>query len=221
MKYDGVLFDLDGTLWDASYVTARTWVEVLARHPEVHSAMPMTRDTVIKYMGLTNEELAEIFFPSLEYDAAFSLMQESCDLENLWLPTEGGILFDGVEDALHALHDRGHRLFIVSNCQDGYIEAFLTAHKTRSLFSDWESSGRSSKNKADNIKDIVRRNNIMNPVYVGDTISDYNGARGAEIPFIYAEYGFGELVGRGKCTDYDGAIEKITDLTEILEYAEA
>ncbi len=221
MKCGGVIFDLDGTLWDASYVTARTWVEVLAGHPEVHSAEKLTRDTVIKYMGLTNEELAEIFFPSLDYEKAFSLMQESCNLENLWLPTEGGILFDGVEETLHGLHERGYKLYIVSNCQDGYIEAFLTAHKMYGLITDWESSGRSGKNKAENIKDIVRRNGIVNPVYVGDTISDYNGARGAGVPFIYAKYGFGELVGRGKCTDFDESVDKISDLPEILEYAEA
>ncbi len=221
MKCDGVLFDLDGTLWDASYVTERTWVEILKNHPDVHSVLPMNRENIMKYMGLTNEELAKVYFPHMEFEKAFALMRETCELENKWLPTEGGILFDGVEETLRTLHDRGHKLFVVSNCQEGYIEAFLTAHKMYGLISDWECSVHTGKNKAENTKDVVRRNNLKNPVFVGDTTSDWGGARGAGIPFIYAKYGFGEQYGRGKCTDFDVSIDKFTELSEILEYAEA
>ena len=61
----GVIFDLDGTMWDASGVTAQTWVKVLGDHPEVKPAMPLDAENVKRYMGLTNEELAGIFFPAL------------------------------------------------------------------------------------------------------------------------------------------------------------
>ncbi len=217
MKCDGVIFDLDGTLWDATAVTAETWIEVLKRHPNVTPAQPLNTETVKKYMGLTNEELAGVFFPDMTFADAFALMNESCMLENKWLPSRGGRLYTHVRETLECLYETGERLFIVSNCQDGYIEAFLTAHKMFDLFTDWESSGRSGKNKAENIKDIVKRNSIQSPVYVGDTISDSVGARGAGIPFIYAEYGFGEENGRGKTDDFDESINDISQLTMILK----
>ena len=110
----------------------------------------------------------------------------------------------------------GERLFIVSNCQDGYIEAFLTAHKMYDVIKDWESSGRSGKSKGENIKDIISRNSLTSAVYVGDTVSDSVGARFAGIPFIYAKYGFGEENGRGKTDDYDESISDISELCEII-----
>ncbi|MBQ8333192.1 MAG: HAD family hydrolase [Clostridia bacterium] len=209
---DSVLFDLDGTLWDATGVTADAWVRVLAAHPGLSPAVPMTVENVRKYMGLTNEELAEIFFPDLAFDDAFALMMESCDWENRLLPECGGILYDGVEETLRALHGRGVRLFIVSNCQDGYIEAFIRAHRMDGVIMDWECTGRTGKCKADNIRDVIRRNSLHDPVYVGDTVSDKTGADGAGIPLIYAKYGFGESEGRGRVTEYDDSVDSIREL---------
>ena len=40
---------------------------------------------------------------------------------------------------------------------------------------------------------IVDRNQFKNPVYVGDTMGDFEAAKKNEIPFIYAEYGFGKV----------------------------
>ncbi|MBQ8185970.1 MAG: HAD family hydrolase [Clostridia bacterium] len=209
---DSVLFDLDGTLWDATGVTADAWVRVLAAHPGLSPAVPMTVENVRKYMGLTNEELAEIFFPDLAFDDAFALMMESCDWENRLLPECGGILYDGVEETLRALHEKGVRLFIVSNCQDGYIEAFIRAHRMDGVIMDWECTGRTGKCKADNIRDVIRRNSLHDPVYVGDTVSDKTGADGAGIPLIYAKYGFGESEGRGRVTEYDDSVDSIREL---------
>lgn len=216
MNCDGVIFDLDGTLWDATEVTAETWVEVLARHPEVKPSIPLDAAGVKKYMGLTNEELACVFFHELDFDFAFSLMQESCSLENKWLPKMGGKLYPGVRETFEKLSKMGKRLFIVSNCQDGYIEAFIEAHKMHDFIEDFECSGRSGKNKAENIADIVKRCTLSSPVYVGDTTSDLGGARGAGVPFIYAKYGFGEENGRGKCTEFDESIGKISELCTLL-----
>ena len=218
-RFDSVIFDLDGTLWDATGVTADTWVEVLARHPDVTPAMPLDRDAVCRYMGLTNEELAGIFFPSLPYETAFSLMEESCALENEWLPVRGGILWPGVAETLERLKNEGYRLFVVSNAQDGYVESFLTAHRFWDLFEDRESSGRTGRGKADNIRDVIRRRGLNAPVYVGDTISDAEGAHGAGIPFVYCRYGFGETFGRGRTDDYEYAVDRFDELPELLDNA--
>lgn len=213
--YDSVIFDLDGTLWDASSVTEATWAEVFRRHPGLRSAEELNSYNIKKYMGLTNEELAGIFFPDLPFDEAFALMNESCALENEWLPGRGGVLYPAVRETFDRLAEDGIRLFIVSNCQDGYIEAFLDAHKMRDRIEDWECSGRSGMSKADNIREIIRRNDLKNAVYVGDTVSDQSGARGAGIPFVYCLYGFGEAFGRGRTDDYDASIHSLTELTEL------
>ena len=37
MKYDGILFDLDGTLWDATEAIAVSWAQALRDAPDVEA----------------------------------------------------------------------------------------------------------------------------------------------------------------------------------------
>jgi len=82
------------------------------------------------------------------------------------------------------------------------------------IIEDWECTGRTGKCKADNIREVIRRNHLLHPVYVGDTVSDKTGAAGAGIPFIYAKYGFGESGGRGRVTEYDDSVDCIRELLD-------
>ena len=61
-----------------------------------------------------------------------------------------------------------------------------------------------------NNKIIIERNNLKNPIYVGDTQGDKQSAIDAGIPFVYAEYGFGSVNG------YDYKIEKFEDLVKLF-----
>jgi phosphoglycolate phosphatase len=47
--------------------------------------------------------------------------------------------------------------------------------------------------KSENIKDIVNDYHLSAPVYIGDTIGDYDAATKACVPFIFADYGFGKV----------------------------
>ena len=86
-----------------------------------------------------------------------------------------------------------NNLYIVSNCQKGYIEAFLSYYKLNEYFIDFESAGNTGNNKADNIKLVMERNGLNDAIYVGDTIGDYNASVENKILFVYAKYGFGKI----------------------------
>ena len=103
-----------------------------------------------------------------------------------------------------------YNLYIVSNCQDGYVEAFLHAHQLKSYFKDYEMSGRTGLDKGHNIKLIMKRNVIEQAFYVGDTEGDEEASRFAGIPFIYASYGF------GKAKNPDMIIHSIKELPKVL-----
>ena len=220
-RFDGVIFDLDGTLWDATEVTAAAWTEVLRRHPDVTPAVYPDLAAVRLYMGRTCEEMAGILFPSLPFADAFALVEESCAYENEWLPKHGGKLWPDVPETLAAMKEAGYRLSVVSNCQEGYIESFLDAHRFRDLFEDFESSGRTGHGKAYNIREVIRRGRLSSPVYVGDTCFDADGAHEAGIPFVYCRYGFGETFGRQKAERYEYAVDRFGELLPLLENAAA
>ncbi|MBR4959536.1 MAG: HAD family hydrolase [Clostridia bacterium] len=190
MTWDAILFDLDGTLWDATHITAKIWPGVLANHPEIKRTIDL--ETVQSYMGRTNEELAEILFPDLPYEKGYALMMEAGEMENLLLSREGGQLFDTLPETLETLAAK-YPLGIISNCQSGYIEAFLSHHGFGHLFRDFICTGDTHKEKWENIRILADRQGYKNPVYIGDTLWDACAAEKAGVDFLWAAYGFGEV----------------------------
>lgn len=207
-KYDGIIFDLDGTLWNATEQIMNAWNEILCKHPEI-SRGKLEFTELRQCMGLVMYDIAAKLFPDESEEKRNSLMDEMCSYENEYLSIHGGTLYPGLEDTLKELK-KNYRLFIVSNCQSGYIEAFLHAHNLSSYFEDTEYWGRTRATKGESNRILIARNNLNNPVYVGDTIGDAKSAADAGIPFIYASYGFGTV------DKYDYSINRISELTDIV-----
>lgn len=212
-KIDGIIFDLDGTLWSSAKAISEAWGLMLQKHTEV-SKKQVTEEELYGCMGLPMYDIAAKLFPDLSEQARNALMDELCIFENDYLAERGGILFEGLEETLAALK-KEYQLYIVSNCQDGYIEAFLKAHHMEQYFEDTECWGRTRTSKGESNKLLIRRNHLKNPVYVGDTAGDYQSAADAEIPFVFAAYGF------GKVENCKYTIADITELPEVLKEIEA
>jgi phosphoglycolate phosphatase len=209
-NYDSIIFDLDGTLWNATENIMNAWNEILEKHPEVNREK-LKMSEMRACMGLVMYDIAEKLMPDLEKKSRNLLMDEMCAHENEYLAQHGGILFPDLEKTLGKLQKK-YKLYIVSNCQDGYIEAFLSAHRLSKYFSDTECWGRTRKTKGESNKILIARNELKNPVYVGDTVKDAQSAKDADIDFIYAAYGFGE-VDDSSCV---AKIDNFSDLTRIL-----
>lgn len=209
-SYDGIIFDLDGTMWDTRKPICEAWNIILSRHEEIHRT-PIVETDLNDCMGLPMYDIAAKLFPQEQEQVRNALMDELCEFENGYLEKMGGVLFPELEATLKELKTK-YPLYIVSNCQDGYIEAFIKAHKLEKYFSDTECWGRTRAPKAVSNRTLIERNNLSNPVYVGDTAGDANAAREAEIDFIYAEYGFGEV----EPSLYVGVIDSFKELKDIL-----
>ncbi len=208
-RFDGIIFDLDGTLWNSAKPICKAWNEVMEKHGVKRP--PITENELMSYMGLTMYDIAARALPELPEEKQVSLMEEMCAYENEYLIIHGGTLFEGLEETLEVLR-QNYRLFIVSNCQDGYIEAFIKAHHMEKYFFDTECWGRTRLPKSESNKILMARNNLTNPVYVGDTKGDADSAKKAGIPFILAAYGFGSVSEN----DYAAKIEDIRELPVVL-----
>ncbi len=206
--FDGLIFDLDGTLWDATEVICKTWNIILKEYPNVRKE-PITVNELESCMGLLLDDIGKRLFKNTDDDLRKALMNKCCDLECQWLAKEGGRLFPDVENTLNILCKK-YKLFIVSNCQQGYIQSFYEGNKLGKYFTDMINAGDTGLDKGENNKIIIERNNLKNAVYIGDTQGDRQSAIDAGIPFVYAEYGFGTVDG------YDYKIEKFSDLLNIF-----
>lgn len=186
----GILFDLDGTLWDATAAILPAWNDVLKRYDHIRA--PLTLRDMQGYMGKTSVQIAALMLPQLPAAQGLAIVDECCREELPGLRQRGGRLYPHLTETLTQLSHDGFDLSIVSNCQDGYIETFLHHHKLTSFFSDFEFEGRTGQSKGNNIRLVMERQELDKAVYIGDTQGDLDAADQAGIPFIHAAYGFGQ-----------------------------
>jgi len=207
---DSIIFDMDGTIWDSTEEVAIAFRKVIAeKYPFVTDEV--TGEKLKGLFGLPLDEIAVKLFLSVKKEEAIKIMDDCCQYECVYLSENGAKLYDGVEETLKVLSKK-YKLFIVSNCQEGYIQCFFQANPyLEQYFIDFEYPGRTGKFKADNIRMVVERNNLKYPVYVGDTIGDAYAAKEAEVPFVFARYGFGDV------KEYDQVIDSFCELIDKIK----
>ncbi|ALS76451.1 HAD family hydrolase [Planococcus rifietoensis] len=203
---DSIIFDLDGTLWNPLEVSVAVWNKVLADNGVDEQ---LTKDDLRGIMGLQADQVGEKLFPHLSKEKCEKLTEESSELECVHLRQQGGELYAGVEDVSERLSQK-YKLYIVSNCQEGYIESFYEYHALDKHFTDFENPGRTGLSKGKNIQLIMERNDVAKAVYVGDTKGDHEAAKMAGLPFVYAAYGFGDV------DEYDYVIEEFGELLKLF-----
>lgn len=186
----GIIFDMDGTLWDSSEGVAKAWTEIVQK--EYPERGEITTEEIQGVMGQTMVRIAEILFDKLPEKERLELLDHCCIYENEYLLKNGGILYPDLEEVWTKLREKYH-LYIVSNCQKGYIEAFLAHYGFEKYFDDIECYGNNDLPKGQNIKLLATRNHLDDAVYVGDIQGDYDSTMEAGYHFIHAAYGFGTI----------------------------
>lgn len=185
----GIIFDLDGTLWDASEEVTRSWNMALKTIDEFK--LRIDKRDMMNFMGHLLFDIGKMMLPKHLDDARVQQIVDLCiEYEHAYLREHGAPLFENLLPTLKELK-KNYSLFIVSNCQAGYIEVFLDYFGIWDIFDDYECPGRTGLAKAENIKLICKRNNLDKAVYVGDTDGDYCATKAAGLEFIHAAYGYG------------------------------
>lgn len=188
MLPESIIFDVDGTLWDSVSLVAKGWNVGLAR---LGLPQDCTEERIRPLFGKTMDEIAAILIPlptPEERRARMEFIME-CENEVLW-DDPCRVFYPGVAKTIEAL-SHGHRLFIVSNCQKGYIEVCKEKGGFAPHIRDHLCFGDTGTCKGETILTLMKRNGIREAVYVGDTQGDMEAARYAGIPFVWASYGFG------------------------------
>lgn len=204
-----IIFDLDGTLWDSSRSVAESWNYVISALTGKDRGL--TGPDVEKVMGLTMDDIADALLSDIEPERRYEIFRQCEEHENEYLKECGGLLFPGVRETVIDLYKAGKKLAIVSNCQKGYINAFLISMGMKKYFRDFEEWGNTKRPKGENIRLVMDRNGESEAVYIGDIQSDANAASYAGIPFIWAKYGF------GKVENPDAVINNMYELPGVLK----
>ena len=186
----GIFFDVDGTLWDSSVQVAQSWQ--VAAEKLLNGPRPITPDMISRNMGKNMKDFGDALFPDLPPAKRLEVMEACMEYENQYLEDHPGILYPQVAEVLQQLSWK-YKLFIVSNCQRGYIEVMMKGAGMEPYIKDFLCFGQTQTSKDQTILKLMEKNNLTTPVYVGDTQSDADSCKKAGVPFIFAEYGLGDV----------------------------
>lgn len=207
-KYDAVILDVDGTLWDSTIIVAPAWEKAIKDHAGLDKTV--TPDMLKGLFGKTMDDIADALVPELPEKERYALMDYCCEYEQAALENdECNTCYPNVKETIREL-SKTIPVLIVSNCQSGYIELFLDKTGLGDFIKDFECFGNNNLSKADNIKLIMSRNSYKNCVYVGDTVGDMNSAHEAGNDFVFCSYGFGNP------DKYEAKIDDFSQLKDLI-----
>lgn len=181
---DALIFDMDGTLWDAVDTYAEIWNMAFEREGiEQH----ITRNDLLALIGTPIDDIIRHFVPA---DQVEHLLQVIAGLVVTELPRLGGRLYEGVQEGIATLAQH-YQLFMLSNCDELELPIFVRYAGIEPYITDTLAYGNTHLRKADNMRMLTEKYHLQHPVYVGDTDSDCSEAHRAGVPFVWMSYGFG------------------------------
>ena len=207
MKFESLIFDIDGTLWDSRALVAQGYNIQLRAEGLEH--LCVTAEDLKPLFGKVMTEIADVILAEIPLPERYALMDRCMETENKYLhenPCEIG--YPNIRGTMELLAKK-HRLFIVSNSQCGYPELCIRKLGLDELITGHMCFGDTGTEKGETIRRLMARRGIENAAYIGDTEGDRQAAQQAGIPFIFAAYGFGEPA------QWDGKIDKFEELLKL------
>jgi phosphoglycolate phosphatase len=193
MKYDALIFDIDGTLWNASSANAKGWNLGLEELGMPERVTPRQIESV---SGYPYEKCIDILLPGerVNHPELFSVFARR---EAEVVAMDGGVFYDGALSGVVRLA-LDYRVFLVSNCEEWYLNLFLRFSQLGAVVSGTDCHGMSGLPKDEMLRKMTRDYSLSRPVYIGDTAADEEAAAGAAMAFIHAAWGFGKPLGAPK-----------------------
>jgi phosphoglycolate phosphatase len=186
-EFDALIFDIDGTLWNASPACAKGWnlgLEQLGIDRRV------TPEQIEKVSGHPYEQCIDILLPGLRAKIPeLSDTLNQCETEAV--RADGGEFFEGVLDGIRRLAEQ-YKIFLVSNCQEWYLELFLDLSALRPVLTGFDCHGLSGLPKNEMLLRLKDNQSLHYPAYIGDTAGDETAAKLSGMDFIHAAWGFGQ-----------------------------
>ena len=186
---DAIIFDVDGTLWDPVKAITDSWNYTIENSPYSYH---IEYEDLKNMLGKPLPAFFEKFFPDLPEEEKFAFGTRCTLEENEYIKTHPGEYFPGVLETLRAMAKKVP-LYIVSNCQSGYIEALIEVSGIADIISGHSCHGDTLLPKSGTIRKLMADHGLEDVVYVGDTRGDYEACLEADVPFIHAHYGFGDV----------------------------
>lgn len=211
-----VLFDVDGTLIDSSYLHALAWWQAFRR--EGHD-IPMS--ALHRCVGMGGDKLVQHFLPECDDATQESLLTTHGAVFSTFWPSLRA--FDGARDLLAACSQAGLAVGLASSAQQRDLDASMEVLAARDVIDAWTSSGDAEASKPD--PDILvaclekLKIDAADAVFVGDAVWDVQAAAALGIQAIALTCGgisAGELRDAGAAEIYDSPRQLLDHLSDSI-----
>ncbi|MDA0766133.1 MAG: HAD hydrolase-like protein [Verrucomicrobia bacterium] len=183
MRYQGLIFDFDGTIADTLLATLRIYNDLAAdsgfRHVEMEDVArlrDMDARAVLDHLNIPKRRV-----PLLLAKGRRMLKRDLTTIP----------LIDGIKESLPLLREGAECFGILTSNATENVETFLEIHGLRHLFT-FISSTSTLSGKSTHLRSIARTFS-MNPsqlLYIGDEIRDIRASRKAGIDIAAVTWGF-------------------------------
>lgn len=208
MRWNSILFDLDGTITDSApgitnsiIYARRKWGLPVGTNADYYKFIgPPMPQSYEEFWGFSHEEAVRFLADYREYFSEKGLFENS--------------VYPGVIDLLDALKKAGARLFIATTKPTGFSEQIAERFGFRQYFDLISGSDLHDTNTKFAVIEHARKTcgiDMTSAVMIGDRAHDVEGAHAHGIPCIGVTWGFG---GRGELEE--AGAEYIADDTEAL-----
>ncbi|GAA3964444.1 HAD family hydrolase [Mucilaginibacter dorajii] len=204
LKPDSLIFDMDGTLWDAVDTYANSWNLTFEK---LQIQRIINRNELVGLMGMEGKKLTKVLMPDFDDDKALDVYLDVNETRRQILPTSGGNVYPGVTEGIKRLATK-YKVLVLSNCAIGIIPLFIKWAGIEDVVTDYMAYGENNMPKHHNMRLLMDKHQLENPVYIGDTQGDAEQTRMAGIPFIFVSYGFGHT------GDFDLKFDDFESLTD-------
>lgn len=209
MKYDDILFDLDGTLTESAegivnsvmYTLDRYGIAVRDRNELYRFVGPPLAEMFASYCGFSAEEGRKAVEVYREYYAKRGIFENR--------------LYDGIAELLADLKKSGRRIFLATSKPEIFAKKILEHYGVIQYFNGVVGSelNGARTDKSEIIALVKEKFGIGNAVMVGDRCYDVSGSQECGLPCI------GVLYGYGSREELDGAAaiaETVAELGDML-----
>lgn len=187
---DGIIFDIDGTLWDIRETVCEAWSAAVQENTDL--PVEFDAEGLGKLFGRPMDEIFFTLYPQADEEMWDQLRPLFYEYEHRYIRQQKPRLYEGAEETLEKL-SKHYPLYIVTNAQCGYVEELFAATGIGKYFQGWLCYGDTLASKDVTLQRLAQQYHLKQPVYIGDTKGDAEACRLAKIPFIYAAYGLGEV----------------------------